>query len=793
MNPGDLGVVLAKAGVTLASAPTGAGLKSVGGTGWDCRPTFEDARRRFTFAGIPSADLLPLIPPDAVLGERSSVKLEDRGKVPGHYKGNATWVGLSGDWATKGLSPERQEAASTWPTENVGLRAEWFPAVDIDVENPALARELEDLARQMLGSSPVRTRESSSRVLLAFRLIGDEPITKLKVKFKLDGQEHALEVLGRGQQYAVAGVHPSKTRYDWRSGFDLRSWGADGLTQISAEQARAFFNAVLKLLEGKGATIVARQVAASGRSGDREKVSDIEPVLDAATALDALNAAPNTDETLPTRENLVALLASYKAARGREAEDDREDVCDWATAEGWATTEYFDQIWDSLTHVEVGPKHLLSWAQKAGWPGWGKIAKAVFDKAGPPPPIDLKAYAEAGGKAGALDDPPPAIAATPFTWIKPSEIPPRRWIYGNHYIRKFVSVTVAPGGVGKTALSIVEALAMASGKALLGVQPRERFRVCLWNGEDPHEELQRRVMAAAKHYGLTPEDLEGWLFVNSGRDMSIVIATQTTGGGVKIAVPKVEEIKQTIRENQIDVVIIDPFVSSHQVTENDNNAIDRVAKTWAQIADETDCTVELVHHSRKTYGNEATVEDGRGASALLAAARSARVLNVMSEREAEDFGLENRRLHFRVENGKSNLTPPPEAATWFKMVSVNLGNGNPFAKGGNDDDTTGGDSVGVVTSWECPDLLADITEDDLRAAQAVVAEGRWRASSQATDWVGKAIARALSLDLDDSSHKAKVKRLIKEWIAAGWFFVVKENDGNRQTRPFVKVGKTATG
>jgi hypothetical protein len=39
----------------------------------------------------------------------------------------------------------------------------------------------------------------------------------------------------------------------------------------------------------------------------------------------------------------------------------------------------------------------------------------------------------------------------------------------------------------------------------------------------------------------------------------------------------------------------------------------------------------LVHHSRKTYGNEMTVEDGRGASALIDAARTARALNTMSK------------------------------------------------------------------------------------------------------------------------------------------------------------------
>src|SRR5436305_880618 len=59
-----------------------------------------------------------------------------------------------------------------------------------------------------------------------------------------------------------------------------------------------------------------------------------------------------------------------------------------------------------------------------------------------------------------------AIAATPFSWLDPADIPPRQFLYGGHLIRQFVSTTVAPGGIGKSSLGILEALAMASGKPL---------------------------------------------------------------------------------------------------------------------------------------------------------------------------------------------------------------------------------------------------------------------------------------------------------------------------------------
>ena len=370
-----------------------------------------------------------------------------------------------------------------------------------------------------------------------------------------------------------------------------------------------------------------------------------------------------------------------------------------------------------------------------------------------------------------------SIAATPFAWIDPCTIPRREFVYGRHLIRQFVATTVAPGGVGKSSLGVVEALAMTSGKALLGVSVERRLRVWLWNGEDPLEELQRRVMAAAIHYQLQPHDIDG-LFIDSGRVKPIVIGQQSRDGAV-IAVPVVEAVKATIRANKIDVLIVDPFVSSHQVSENDNSAIERVAKAWATIADATGCAIDLVHHTRKTGGAEATVEDGRGASALLSAARSARVLNAMTQDESEKANVENRRLHFRVDNGKANLAPPTDQAEWFKLVSVELGNG---------------DQVGVVTTWQWPDPFHDITTDHLRAAQkAVAAGGPWRENSQAKDWVGIPISGALGINPDDKAGKKKITSLLKVWIENSMFVRVTNRDPKRrEEKTFIEVGQWAT-
>lgn len=375
----------------------------------------------------------------------------------------------------------------------------------------------------------------------------------------------------------------------------------------------------------------------------------------------------------------------------------------------------------------------------------------------------------------------PRIKASPFKWQEPESIRPRAFVYGRHYIREFISTTIAPGGVGKTSLSFIEALAIVTGRPLLGIRPNGPAKVWIWNGEDPHDELQRRVTAAMLHYGISREEVEGKLFLNSGRDVEMVIAEQTKSGTV-IRHPVVEQIIDTIEENKIAVMVIDPFVSSHHVTENDNMAIDRVVKTWGKIADRMHCSIDLVHHARKTGGGEISVEDGRGAVALLAAARSARVLNQMTKEEADSAGVDDPRPYFRVDNGKSNLAPP-EATAWHKLEPHRLPNG---PKGAD------GDSVAVVTAWAWPDPFDDVTVHDLRKVQDIIAEGEWAENVQAKNWAGKAVAQVLDLDIDNKAARAKAKAILKRWISNKVLRVESRRDQRQgRERPVIVVGERA--
>ena len=367
---------------------------------------------------------------------------------------------------------------------------------------------------------------------------------------------------------------------------------------------------------------------------------------------------------------------------------------------------------------------------------------------------------------------PAAMRATPFLWRDPADIEPRRWLYGTHLIRKFLSLDIAPGGLGKSSLKVVEALALCSGRPLLGKPVHDGpFNVWLYNLEDPDEETERRLHAALQWFDLTPSDLGGQLYVNSGRSQPLVIAEETHDGA-RILMPVAEALIAEIKAREIDVLIIDPFVSSHRVSENDNRSIDMVAKEWSRIADVCNCSINLVHHVRKTNGLEVTAESSRGAVSLIGAARSVIVYNRMTKEEGERAGIapEQRGFHFRTQNDKANLAPP-EAADWHRMNNVDLPNG---------------DKVGVACPWRWPDSFDGVAVWHLKRVQQIVGEGKYRRDTQAKTWVGNVIAEVL--DLDPKKARGRINDILKQWIETEMLIEVEGFDDARRPKTFVEVG-----
>lgn len=373
------------------------------------------------------------------------------------------------------------------------------------------------------------------------------------------------------------------------------------------------------------------------------------------------------------------------------------------------------------------------------------------------------------------------IRATPFSWHDPATLARRQFILGKWLLRGEVTAIIAPGGSGKTTFETALAVSSASGVDIFSRRlPEGALRVWCWNLEDDREELQRQFTAACLLHGLSADDIADRLFVD-GMDKALCTATETPNGA-HLVEPVFEALVDEIKRRKIDVLMIDPLVSSHAIGENDNRAIDAVAKAWKRVAQECRCAIVLVHHTRKTGGNAVTVEDARGASALLGAVRIALTLNPMREDEALRFGIVDpveRRSLVRVDMGKSNRSPA-ESAFWFKLVSVDLGNG---------EYSEPGDSVAAAVKWNPPDPFDGLSTRDLYNVQQAIAAGEYAENAQATRWVGHVVAEVLGLDTGDPADKARIKSLLKTWITSDVLKVEHRwNTKKGRNEPLVIVG-----
>jgi len=385
------------------------------------------------------------------------------------------------------------------------------------------------------------------------------------------------------------------------------------------------------------------------------------------------------------------------------------------------------------------------------------------EKAANPPPVtgDVSDWLGEGGDASKLIEICRAVAADGEFAAKAHEFKPEdamlpwNFLYGKHLLRGTVAITSGAGEVGKSTKSISEALAMATGKPILGVEPPAELCVLLINLEDDRNAVDKRVAAAMKHHQLSPGDVGERLFTVAKGEVKLKLATQTRIGVVERDESAIRGLIAFLRDKQIDVCSIDPLRKTHRVNENDNVAMGEVIEVHEEIAAAANCATHIWHHVRKGNSGDTTVESARGASSIVDAPRSIEIAEKMTKDEAAKLGInvEQRRFYFKTYNGKLNFAPPIEKMNWFELKSIELNNGFPF-----------GDSVGVACAWQPPALRqAEIDPDAIeRIRQAVGTEARWRDYVTADMWVGKVVGPILGLDPD--GDREAIKRHIKVLI-----------------------------
>lgn len=264
-------------------------------------------------------DLVSVIPPGAQLTPTSKITQAMLGKIPGKKLANGLWAGYVWQKHQATLEDARKWA---FDMASIGLRADHFPGVDIDVLDETLAQIIQDSAYAHLGTAQTRTGMPPKRLLM-YRT--NESFGRMRLLFGKGADEHMVEILGKGQQFLIHGTHPRTLKpYVW----DEELPAASDLTLITREQADAFLTQLAHDLELLGMHRIERH--GDGRLADKtvgEQTSLFAPSMDLLRQ--AVRSIPNTNELFPHRDDYIRMGYAIRAAGGADVDDAYTIFAEW--------------------------------------------------------------------------------------------------------------------------------------------------------------------------------------------------------------------------------------------------------------------------------------------------------------------------------------------------------------------------------------------------------------------------------------------------------------------------------
>lgn len=234
---------------------------------------------------------------------------------------------------------------------------------------------------------------------------------------------------------------------------------------------------------------------------------------------------------------------------------------------------------------------------------------------------------------------------------------PLPWLIDGWLLSGNVTLLAAPGGVGKSMLSLALAASVVHGRALInGMAPLAQGDVVALSYEDNRTAVAKRLRALQRHHKLDGKGFEADLDKHLHLlDDPRPLAEVDRAGNVRSTV-FYTELAATVRRMQPRLIVVDTLRrAGGALNGNDAAHVGELLSLLGDLARESGAAVLVLAHVRKGTGKaDATAENVRGSSAATDEARGAWELRKTGDGTLElhvtksNFSQDQTRLHLRV-------------------------------------------------------------------------------------------------------------------------------------------------
>lgn len=258
---------------------------------------------------------------------------------------------------------------------------------------------------------------------------------------------------------------------------------------------------------------------------------------------------------------------------------------------------------------------------------------------------DQRNHRQSAGFEPLEDEEPSGPLLTPVSVadVLTAPSPPPRFVWHGYLPRGVVSMLGAHGGTGKSYISLMLAVAVATGRPLFGVDT-ERERVVFVSLEDAGHVVRHRLAHICREWSIAPEELTN-LQILDGTDNPELFATN---GGRDAGTTTRSYAELCAVAKGAGLVIVDNASDAYGGDEIQRRQVRAFIRSLGWIARDNDSAVLLLAHVDKNTSRAGKADGGEGYSGSTAWHNSVRSRLFMTRDAQGGLKLE----HQKINHGK---------------------------------------------------------------------------------------------------------------------------------------------